>query len=195
MAPARTKPKRSIQISRCGNCRGRCLNGAFDSSPPRTAATTISIFALEEIICERVESVAFYTESRQRCVRLFREAFRFRARFLQTNDGRVSRLLCGDIFARTFAEFFTGLCHIENVVDDLKRQTKRASKFCDRTELLRIRVCAHRAEPDRRSQDRGSLVFVNVTQTRHVDLLSFAFEIGDLSRDSLLTAGSDRDLA
>src|SRR4029077_3387342 len=113
-----------------------------------TAATTTSVFAFEEIVCEHVESVAFYTESRQCSVRLFREAFRFRARFLQTNDGRVSRLLCGDIFARAFAKFFTGLCHIENVVDHLKRQTERASELCDRTELFRICIRAHCAESD-----------------------------------------------
>src|SRR5438874_6990149 len=82
--------------------------------------------------------------------RLFREAFRFRARFLQTNDGRISRFLRCDIFARALAKFLARLGDVENIVDDLKCETERASKFCDCAELFRIRVCAHRAESDRR---------------------------------------------
>src|SRR5438874_9985411 len=52
--------------------------------------------------------------------RLFREAFRFRARFLQTNDGRISRFLRCDIFARALAKFLARLGDVENIVEDRK---------------------------------------------------------------------------
>src|SRR5207244_3465474 len=169
----RSKSRVAVNFSTAASCKLDCLK--------QSSLNGASVFALEEIICERVESVAFRTESRQCTVRLFREASRFRARFLQTNDGRISRFLRCDIFARALAKFLARLGDVENIVDHLKRETERASKFCDCAELFWIRVCAHRAEPDGSSQDRGSLVFVNVTQTRHVDLFSFAFEIGDLS--------------
>src|SRR5439155_82114 len=92
--------------------------------------------------------------------------------------------LCTDNAAMiAFAALFTRLGHIENVVDHLKRETERASKFGDRIQLFRVRIGAHRAESDRSCQDCGGFVFVNVTQPCPANLLSFAFEIGHLSSD------------
>src|SRR5207237_8838141 len=133
-ASAQTLLKRSTQIS-----RSRCSRFAVRNVRVAHRATaTGSIFPLEKIICECVERVAFFTESRQGSVRLLRESFRFDARLVQTDDRRVSRFLRGDVFAGALTELLAGLGYIENVVAHLIRQTECASSFRDPAELCWI---------------------------------------------------------
>src|ERR1700730_2414606 len=126
---------------------------------------------------------------------LFREPFGFSAGSIQTNHRRISGLARRDIFAGALTKFFRGLGDVENVVDNLDSEAERPAKLCDGAELFRVRIRAHRAEPDRRSQNRSGLVLVNVEKLRAACVLSFRLEIGHLSGNEFLAAGGDSELA
>ena len=78
---------------------------------------------------------------------------------------RISRFLRGDIFAGALAKLLAGLSHVENVVDHLKSEAERAPEFGDGAQVL-LAVAFALIAPRRteRRQNRGGLVFVNVTK-------------------------------
>src|SRR5436309_1242504 len=67
----------------------------------------------------------------QGIVRLAREPSGFSAGFLQANYRRISRFFCRDIFAGALAQYLRGLRYIEDIVDDLKSQTKLLPELRD----------------------------------------------------------------
>src|SRR5204863_9936516 len=83
---------------------------------------------------------------------------------------------------------------IENVVDDLKRETERAPELCYGGELLCSCVRAHRAETNRRGQNRGRLILMNVAKIGQAYLFAFSFQVSDLAGDQFAASGCDRDL-
>ena len=73
---------------------------------------------------------AFLAERAQGGVRFGGQPMRLLPGAVQSQDGRIRRLLRGhEVFAGAFAEFLAGLGHVENVVDDLKCQPQRAAEI------------------------------------------------------------------
>src|ERR1700730_6344138 len=107
-----------------------------------------SILTLEEIISQCVECSRVIIEDRQCTMCLSSETSRFHTRLVQTNDGGIGRFLRRDILARAFAEFLARLSYVQNVVDDLKSEPKRAPEFRYRPHLLLGSVRAHSTESD-----------------------------------------------
>src|SRR2546430_14174912 len=85
----------------------------------------------------------------QGIVRLAREPSGFSAGFLQANYRRISRFFCRDIFAGALTQYLRGLRYIEDIVDDLKSQTKLLPELCDcRSEERRVgKECRSRWSP------------------------------------------------
>src|SRR5438270_3744658 len=128
-------------------------------------------------------------------MRLLRYASRFGPRFFQSNYRRIRRLLRGKIFAGALPQFFRGLGHVENIVDDLEREAERATERSHGRELLRRGVRRHGSKTDGRRQQRRGFVFVDRANLGATDPASFRFQVRDLARDQLPASGGFADFA
>src|ERR1700677_449677 len=146
------------------------------------------IFPLEQIIGDGLERRGIATERLQRGAGAGGQAIRFLFRLFQAEQGRVGRLLRGDVLARTLAQLLRRLRHVEDVVDDLESETEALAEIGQALELLRRGIGRHRAQPDRRGNQRCGLVAVNVLQFLDADLLALALEVRDLPGDERLAA-------
>src|SRR5437773_10210067 len=135
------------------------------------------------------------TEQRQSIVCLTREASGFGTGFLQADHSWVSRFLCGHIFPGALAQNLRGLRYVENVIDDLERETQSLSKPCDSRKFSGVCVGAHRTESHRAVQDGCGLILMDKLQLIAFDVLAFGFEIGHLTGDEFLTARRNCNLA
>jgi len=149
-----------------------------------------SIIPVQEVVGEGSEGFAFCAEGFQGGAGGGGEAMGFLARPLDAEDGRVGGFRGFDVFARGFAELFGGLSNVENVVDDLEGEAEGLSECGERIEAGRSGVRAHGAEADAGGEQRGGLAAMDVFEFGAVDLLPLAFQIGDLSTDQPLAAGS-----
>src|SRR6185295_986602 len=92
-------------------------------------------------------------------------------------------------FARGFAELFAGLGDVEDVVDDLERESDVVAEGGEGLELRGGTVGAHAAEADGAAEQGGGFAFVNVFQLCGGNRFAFAFEVGHLAGDELERAG------
>ena len=120
---------------------------------------------------------------------------RFDPRFFQADHGRVGRFLRGHIFACAFSQLLRGLCDVENVVDNLKRQAERATECRNRRQLLNAGIGRHRTQTNGSGQERCGFVFVDETQLRPIDAPALCFKIGHLPRDQFPASRRDGDFA
>src|SRR5213075_2278101 len=145
---------------------------------------------LQEIHRQRFERHGFATENSQRAERAMGELLRNSLRFLHPDDGWISGLLRCGVLARRLAESFARLRDIEDVVDDLKRQSDVVAEVRQRLELRDRGVRAHSTKPRGAREQSRRLAFVNVFQLGGRNLFAFALKVGDLAGDELPRAGS-----
>ena len=113
----------------------------------------------------RADVSAFATEGAKGGVRFGGQPPGLLTRALQAQDGGIGRFLRGEVLARALAEFFARLRHVENVVDDLKRQAERAAEA--RQRLPDGRAWRSRSSPPKRMavvSKRRRLALVDVAQ-------------------------------
>src|SRR5262245_60483368 len=136
--------------------------------------------------CERLRFSVKHFQRRKRSVS---QALCGLAGFFQTNDRRVGSLFCGRVLPGGLAQLLAGLCDIEDVVDDLKREADVVAKGRERSELGGRAVRAHAAKSDGTAEQCGCLSFMNVLQFGGSNSFPFAFQIGDLAGDQLARTG------
>src|SRR5262249_5241852 len=101
------------------------------------------------------------------------------------DDRWIGRLLRLGVLARRLAQLLAGLRYVEDVVDDLKRQSDMVAEIGQCLELREAGVRAHSAQARRAAEQRGSLAFMIIFQLIGGDFLAFALEVGNLAGDEL----------
>src|SRR6266699_5386283 len=136
---------------------------------------------LQEKHCQRFQRKGLAAENVQSLKSAMGEILGDLLRLLHPEDGRIGRLLRLGVFARRLAQSLAGLRNVENVIDDLKRQSDMVAEVCQRLEPPACAVRAHPAQPRRAAEQRRRLAFVNIFQLSGGNFFAFALKVGNLA--------------
>ena len=97
------------------------------------------------MICQPVQCLRLAPERFERGMRFFSQALSDLPGTLQANHRRIGRFLSGKVFSGAFAELFSCLCNVEDVVNDLECEPEVLAELGNIPKLARRGVSAHRA--------------------------------------------------
>jgi len=116
------------------------------------------------------------------------------ARLLKTDEARVGRLLSGHVLAGGLAKLRTRLCHVEDVINNLKGEADVIPKGGQGAELGGGTVRAHAAEAHGAAEQGAGLALVDVAKLGEGYGFALALKICNLSGDELERTGGASQL-
>lgn len=150
--------------------------------------------SVEKVVGDLLESSSFLPENGKSIERFLGQAAGFRFRFFEAHDGRVGCFIDRFILAGGFAQLFSRLGHVEDVIDDLKGEAKVVAKSGERFELSWGCIRRHASQAQGSGKESRSFIFVNTDELRFAEVLALSFEIEDLSTNEFFRATTDREL-
>ncbi len=150
-------------------------------------------FPAQKVIRQSFQCDCFAFEDFQRSEGAIGQLPGQRAGFLHSHNRGVSGFLRGSVFASGFAELLGGLRDVEDVVDDLERESDVVAEIGQRLELGGSAIGAHAAQANRAAEQCGSFSFVDVFELRGGSFFYVAVEIRHHDGLELQRTGRFRD--
>ncbi len=139
------------------------------------------VVPVEQVVGNLVEAVGPAAKGLKSSQGLSGEAMCFLLTFLQAENGRIGGFTYLGILARGLSQFLGGLGDVENVIDDLERQSKGSPEVREGLQAGGACVGAHSSEAEGRGEKRCSLGLVNADELSLGQILALSFKIHDLA--------------
>ena len=153
------------------------------------------ILPCQEEIRDGAEGVGGFTEGGELFVGVGDEVGGVLARLVEAEDGGEGGLFVFLVGADALAHDLLGARRVENIVDDLKRDTEVQAVAGEAFEFGRRGIAGHCAEADRRGDEGGGFVPVSGFDFLKAGLALLVFEVLYLSRDETQAAGGHGEVA
>src|SRR5271157_3097430 len=178
-APDAARRSRAIRAARAPPARP----GASASPPFPSTLRPRSQLALHDEGCNVPQRVGAIPETGNCAMRSCFELARQIERALDSQYRGIGRLAALDVLLRAFAHLLGRALNIQQIIDDLERQPKRACVCVERFDLRLARAAQARTAADRRQEQRPGFLAVQLFELLDCLRLALAKQIDHLPRD------------